>query len=175
MQNQPHMAIQLNNFSLWEVLPCCEKFQFFCSKFNDTLKFFRQEFKKLKKFSKITIFLCIVQVGNQKCIRIYFFHSYFVNSQIWLNQLMDDLIWLHHQIERKRLIQLLWFSSLSLWFFLSIWTELIFLRKSIKLAWHHERRGSMEQPEKASWFNLHTKRFEQVKPHDDTPSLYLSL
>jgi hypothetical protein len=33
----------------------------------------------------------------------------------------------------------------------------------------------MEQPEKASWFNLHTKRFEQVKPHDDTPSLSLSL
>jgi hypothetical protein len=31
----------------------------------------------------------------------------------------------------------------------------------------------MEQPEKASWFNLHTKRFEQ--PHDDTHSLSLSL
>lgn len=28
VQNQPHMAIQLNNFSLWEVLPCCENFQF---------------------------------------------------------------------------------------------------------------------------------------------------
>jgi hypothetical protein len=37
----------------------------------------------------------------------------------------------------------------------------------------------MEQPEKASWFNLHTKRFEQVKSHDDTHththSLSLSL
>jgi hypothetical protein len=33
----------------------------------------------------------------------------------------------------------------------------------------------MEQPGKASWFNLHTKGFEQVKSHDDTHTLYLSL
>ncbi len=118
VQNQPHMAIQLNNFSLWEILSCCEKNSIFLFQIQWHTEFFLPRIKKFNFFLQNHHFS---MHGNQNYIRIYFFHSYFVNSQIWLNQLMDDLVWLHHKIERKRPIQLLWFPSFSVWFFLSIW------------------------------------------------------
>jgi len=75
----------------------CVKFhteeKFFESVASNSMIFFESKFwKKFMKIYKITRFLYMVQVRSQKYKGkyIYFFLSYFVNSQIWLNQVMDD-------------------------------------------------------------------------------------
>jgi hypothetical protein len=75
-----------NHLFLRKVLDCYEIFEIFFT--NLILKI--NIWKKLKHLN-FTRFLCMVQVGSQKYIWMFFFlKSYFVNNRIWLNQLTND-------------------------------------------------------------------------------------
>ncbi len=101
-----------------------------CCKFNDFLKK-----NQIYMYKLLYFFMGFKQVV--KNTRIFFSHSYFVNSQIWLNWLMNDgnLDQLHHKLKMKNTDQehffilffpIMWFQKFGNVFLIKISSKLHF-------------------------------------------------
>ncbi len=78
-------------------------------KFNDSFELPKFEKIITLQSKRIATFLYVFQVSSQKVYEdVYFFLSYFVNSQIWLNQVMNEGISTtsHYGMKTKKSIAL---------------------------------------------------------------------